>query len=417
MKVINQNSTRVILADDAKFKSFKIIVSFHTPLGEEYATLNALLLNVLKTSCKKYPSKEKLALALDELYGAQLESFTQKTGGHLLPSLSLDFVSSKYAGEDQLKNAFDLLNEIVFYPDTMNGIFKNDIFEIEKENLIRDIQSLFNDKRVYALQQCLKYTCGDDPYGAGTKGSIEICRNITAERLVSHYDYILTKCNSTIVVVGDFDIDEAEKLSSEFSKKVGSGENIKSSILPKREKAQYINETSEITQGKLVMSFTTDIGEDKKRQAESVLNGIFGGTVSSKLFNVVREKMSLCYYASSRFDKYKGLIIAQCGIDCGNYDKTVKAVIEQMLAVQDGSFTDEEFNNTVSSLTSSSQMVADSLSDLVTFYHNQATSDEVLTPSELIDKYNSVTREQVIELAALIKLNTVYFLCGEKEGN
>ena len=416
MKIVNRNSTRLIMADDNKFKSFKMVISFHTPLGEEYATLNSLLINILKSSCEKYPSKEELSLALDGMYGAQVASVAQKAGGHLLPSLTFDFVSSKYADENQLKNAFDLASELLFRPNLENGTFRNDIIEIERENLIRDIQSLINDKRLYALEQCVKHTCGDDEYGKSSRGNIDICRRITARELYSHYEYMINNCNTSVIIAGDFDISEAEKLSYEFSQKVGHGEKINSEILSEREEVQYIKESSEITQGKLVMSFTTGVGESPLYHAETVLNGIFGGTVSSKLFNVVREKMSLCYYASSKFDKHKGIIIAQCGIDCENYEKAVQAVQEQMQAVKNGDFTKEEFDNTVSALVSSAQMATDGLSELVSFYLSQVVSDEILEPSDLIEKFNSVKREQITELARLIKLDTVYFLCGEREG-
>ena len=404
------------MANDSKFKSFRMVISFHTRLGERYATLNSLLINILKSSCERYPSKEELSLALDGMYGAPLAYVSQKTGGNLLPSLIFDFVSSKYAGENQLQNAFDLASELLFKPNLVSGTFQNDVVEIERENLIREIQSVKNDKRLYALEQCVKHTCGDDDYGKSSRGDIDICRHITAQELYSHYEYLINNCNTSVIIAGDFDVTEAEKLAFEFSQKVGKGEKIKSEILPERNETQYIKELSEITQGKLVMSFTTGIGEGALRHAETVLNGIFGGTVSSKLFNVVREKMSLCYYASSRFDKHKGMIIAQCGIDCENYEKTVEAVKEQMQAVKNGDFTEEEFDNTVAALVSNAQMVTDNLSDLVSFYLSQTTSDEILEPSDLIEKINSVKREQIAELARLIKLDTVYFLCGEKEG-
>ena len=133
MKIVKNNSTKLIMVNDEKFKSFRIVVSFHTPLGDEYATQNTLLFNVLKTSCAKYPSKESLSLALDGLYGAQLYDASQKTGGHLLPSLVLDMVSSKYSDSSQLKNAFDILCELLFKPDLENGTFKDGVVELERD--------------------------------------------------------------------------------------------------------------------------------------------------------------------------------------------------------------------------------------------------------------------------------------------
>ena len=141
---------------------------------------------------------------------------------------------------------------------------------------------------------------------------------------------------------------------------------------------------------------------------ESVMNAVFGGGVSSKLFNVVREKMSLCYYASSYVDKYKGLVLAQAGIDFDKYEKTVEAINMQLADVQKGNFTDTEFDNTVDELSDDPDL-------LLGFYVNALSNDEIVTPEELREKYLSVNREQIIERARLMKEETVFFLCAPEE--
>ena len=416
MKVKRIGNIRLLSVPDNKFKNFKIAISFETPQGKEYATLNSLLFKVLAAGCEKYPTKKDINLALKKLYGSSMVSGSSRVKFSLCPTIEFDALSDRYCGENLLKSIFELLSEIIFKPLLKDGGFDGGVFNREKSVLSSEIAGLINDKRKYAVSRCLEITCGADPYGAPPNGDLDVLRDITPKRLYEHYEHLIGNTAVTIAAVGSFDEKALEDEVQTLQNKFGAGDISDGDILENLGKDEKITEESDITQGKLTMAFSTGVGTRGDFIGETVLNGLFGGGVSSKLFNVVREKMSLCYYASSVYYKYKGIILAQAGIDFGNFEKTAEAIKAQLVDIQNGSFTDEELENVKVGLVNSALAAPDDIDLLSAFYGAAVFDAEILSPTELAQKYMSVTREQIIELSRLIKLETTYFLCGGKEG-
>ena len=416
MKIKRIGNIGLLSVPDNKFKNFKVAFSFATPQGKEYATKNSLLLKVLLSGCEKYPTKKDINIALKKLYGSSLTAENLKVGFNLCPTVEVDALCDKYCGENLLAKVFEFVSEILLKPLVKNNAFDYKTVEREKNVLASDIAGIINDKRKYALSKCLEITCGDDPYGAQSAGDLEVLKTITPESLYEHYGYIIKNTAVTVTAVGNFDgealIKETENLQKYFgSGEIGDGDILKSSGAPKE-----IKEESDITQGKLVMSFTTGVGFSGDYTGETVLNGLFGGGVSSKLFNIVREKMSLCYYASSAYYKHKGLILAQAGIDFENYEKTAKAIAEQLSDIQNGKFTGEELENVKAGLINNALSSADDIDLLLSYYCRRIFDGVILSLEESAEGYRKVKREQIIDLSRLIKLETTYFLCGGGAG-
>ena len=416
MEIKKIGNIRLLSVHDDKFKNFKLAVSFATPLGKEYATKNSLLLKVLLSGCEKYPTKKDINLALKKLYGSSMTAECLKVKYNLCPTIEIDALSDRYCGEELLSKVFEFISEIILKPLRSGNAFDERIVERERGVLASDIAGIINDKRRYALLKCLEITCGDDPYGAPATGDLKVLDGITPQSLYKHYEYILKNTAVTITAVGSFNESSLRKETEKLEKSFGIGE-IPDGALLKGGAPKEVKEKSDITQGKLVMSFTTDVGESGDFIGETVLNGLFGGGVSSKLFNVVREKMSLCYYASSLYNKNKGFILAQAGIDFENYEKTAKAIKAQLLDIQNGNFTDEEFENVKKGLVNGTLLLADDIDLLLSFYCKAVFDNEILSPVELAEKYFSVKREQIVNLSRLIKLETTYFLCGGGVGS
>lgn len=415
--MLKQNgNNKILFVQDEKFKNFKFILSFKTPLDKKTATLNALLVKVLLDGCEKYPTKKEISTELKKLYGASLSANCVKKEFSLCPTFEFDCISEKFSEENIISKALKMFKEILLCPLLQDGAFKSDYVEREKKVLINDIEGAQNDKRRYAARRCLEICCGDNPYGVFELGDTEICRTITPKQLYEHYKYIISSCAYSAVAVGNFAPDkmkvEAEKLFAEL----GSGENFAGEAIVSKGKKEIVKEPCDITQGKLSMAFVTGEINSSERYAWQVLNGLFGGGVSSKLFNNVREKMSLCYYASSTFYRNIGVILANAGIDFENFEKTADAVAEQLSDITKGEFTDTEFENVKTGISNNLKMAGDDIDTLANYYVFALETDEVIPPEEKAEKINLVKRELVEKLSRQIKLETVYFLCGREEG-
>ena len=136
----------------------------------------------------------------------------------------------------------------------------------------------------------------------------------------------------------------------------------------------------------------------------------FGGSATSKMFQIVREKYSLAYTASSRFLRHKNSIFIRAGIEIENYEKTVKLIKEQLEDMKKGNFTDEDIENAKTGIIATIKSIPDEQETQVTYYFGQEVAEHKLEFEEYEEQIKSVTKEEIMDLAKKIKVNTVYFL-------
>jgi predicted Zn-dependent peptidase len=144
-----------------------------------------------------------------------------------------------------------------------------------------------------------------------------------------------------------------------------------------------------------------------------VATDIFGGGPYSKLFSVVREKLSLCYYCSASAVRNKGFIMVDCGLEAENAQKAKDEILAQLNLVKVGDFSDFEFESSIKSIVGSLQTYQDSLGSLDVWYALKIHNDSLYAPEEIAQRVREITREEVVSAAKGITLNTVYYLLPE----
>ena len=106
----------------------------------------------------------------------------------------------------------------------------------------------------------------------------------------------------------------------------------------------------------------------QERMLFQLVNAVLGGTVSSKLFLNVREKMSLCYYCSSAFSWASGALFIDSGVEPDNMDRAEEAIQAQLDAICQGDVTEEELSHAKLAMRNSLRSVADSLPAVENWY-------------------------------------------------
>jgi len=146
-----------------------------------------------------------------------------------------------------------------------------------------------------------------------------------------------------------------------------------------------------------------------------VMCDIFGGGPYSRLFSIVREKMSLCYYCSAASVRYKGLITVDSGVEFANAQKAEEEILNQLEIMKKGEFSDFEFESSIKSIRDSLSSYNDSQGALDLWYALKINNQNVYSPEDIAEKIGKITREDVIYAAKGVKLHTVYKLLP-KEG-
>lgn len=403
----------------SKFKSCTLAVQFLLPLEAQSASLNALVPMVLRRGTAEHPDLETLSAALDELYGGSLEPTVRKKGETQCVGFTGSFLDDAYTleGEPVLEPAAALLAELLLKPYTVDGAFCPDYTAQEKANLIDRIRSQINDKRQYAQNRVVEEMCAGEPFGVDKLGSEATAEQITAQSLWERYQQLLEGAQIELYYCGSA---QPERVQAAFAPLVDALPQSGRRQAPARpvkklppQQPRLVEEALDVTQGKLVMGLRTGIDAgDVEYPALTLLNAIYGGTTTSKLFMNVREKLSLCYYASSGLMKYKDVMLVSSGVEFDKVEQAKGEILAQLQACKHGDFTENELEWARRSVVSTLMTTLDGQGRLEDYWLGQAAAGLTESPEQLAKRVEDVTRDQVVAAAKRLTPDTIYFLKG-----
>ena len=406
------------------FKTNMASVIITVPLTRENVTKNALLVSMLRCGTSNLQTQAEISKALENLYGTGFECGVDKYGDNQILRFYMDSINDKYAlnGEKILENMLNILLDIVFNPVLENGKFKEEFLKIEKENLAKIIKSKIDDKDLYAYETCISKMYGENGFGLHKYGFIEELDAINVENLTEYYQNLIQNSKIDIFVSGEYDEQDIENILS-------SNENIKN-LKPRIENYVLNNEFTEVkqipqtvnnvieemdvTQGKLVIGMDITSNVEKLQYKTAIYNVILGSGANSLLFQNVREKESLAYSIRSNYVKQKANIFIRAGIEIPNYEKAVKLIKDQLDIMKNGEFTDEDLKSAKEYMIAGIKAIEMEQDTGIVYYIGQEISKTNSTIDEYLKNIESVSREDVIDIAKNVHINTIYFLKGGK---
>ena len=172
----------------------------------------------------------------------------------------------------------------------------------------------------------------------------------------------------------------------------------------------------DVSQGKLALGFRAG-GQscwEEDYPAFTLCNAIFGGTTLSKLFMNVREKLSLCYYASSVTEPRKGIVMVSSGIEFDKYQTARDEILAQLEAIRRGEIEPWELEGSRRALIGAYRATLDDQGRQEEFWLGQSVAGLEDGPEELARQLEDVTLEQVARSARRFQLDTIYFLKGKE---
>ena len=404
-----------------KFKTALISISMLSQLCRENASLNALVPFVLRRGTVKYSDMEKISCRLDELYGAEIEPIVRRVGEIQAVGFVASFPEGKYLpeGENVLGGVCSLLGEMLLSPVTHGGLFLPQYVDSERDKLVDIIRSRINDKRGYAVVRCMEEMCCYEDFAVGRFGSAEDCENINYKKLTKHYHNLIRNSPVEIFYCGKDDIDTVSSQLTEALITMPRGEidyDIGTDVRMNAVEAEprYYEEKLDVTQGKLVLGYRLgECMENPDKAAIIVFNAVFGSGVTSKLFVNVREKLSLCYYASSMTDSRKGIMIISSGIEFENFEAAKAEILHQLDEVKNGNITDDELKFAKAGLISECTAMLDAPGELESYTFGRTLDGDDCSPEEYAECIRNVTKEDVIKIANSVECDLIYFLKGE----
>ena len=400
---------------DKRFKTAQLTVALLLPLCEDTVEPYALLPRVLIRGCAAYPDFTALNRRLNQLYGASVSGEVARIGETQALVLSAECTGDRYAinGEALTAACAELLLEMLFRPALENGMFRQEDVVTERRCLAEEIRAEINEKRWYARRQAERLLCPNEAYGIGRYGCAEKVEKLTPECLTEAWKTVLKTASVQLILQADRPLPEIETAFYEAFSAVGDRKPCKCetdicTVLPEFRRQV---ERMEVGQSKLVMGFRAGCAEPQQGVAAvRLMNALLGGTASSLLFRNVREKLSLCYYCSSIYDRMKGVLFIQSGVDEPNVERAEKEILLQLDAIRNGDFTDEDLEAARRSLVQSFEAVGDSQGAKAAWFVSQAVLDNPETPEQACAAVEAVTRDEVITAAKKVRYECAYLL-------
>ena len=404
------------------FKTNMASVIITVPLTRENVTKNALIVSMLRCGNANLKTQTEISKALENLYGAGFECGVDKYGDNQILRFYIDSINDKFAlnNEKILENSLKILLDIVFNPILENGKFKEEYLKVEKDNLSKIIKSKSDDKDLYAYETCISKMYGEKGFGLYKFGFAEDLDSINTDNLTEYYQNLIQNSKVDIFVSGEYNEQNVENILSNNENIKNLRPRIENYILNNeytevKENVENVNniiEEMEVKQGKLVIGMDVVSNVEKVQYKTAIYNVILGSGANSLLFQNVREKESLAYSIRSGYVKQKANIFIRAGIEIPNYEKAVKLIKDQLEILRNGEFSEEDLMAAKEYIKAGINAIETEQDTGIVYYIGQEISKTNTTIEEYLRNIEDVTREDVIEIAKNVHINTIYFLKG-----
>ena len=400
-----------------KFKTNKIKVRFSAPMSEKTIAGRVLTASMLETSNALYPTSQAFREKLANLYGANYSTSLSRRGLVHYLDINLSFVRDQFLSRKNMlaDEILDFLKASLFFPLSNGQAFDTKTFEIEKRNVLTDLEAEIENHFYHAHRELNNLFYDLPEMRIPRVATIELVEKETAETSFAAFQQMLNQDQIDFFFIGDFnEIAVREKIQEfQFSEREQplqlSYQQNYSNIT--REKLEQRDVNQSIVE--LAYHFSSQYG-DRSHLPLIVLNGLLGGFAHSKLFVNVREKESLAYTISSNFDIFSGLMRIYAGIDRANRTKTIALINRQILDLKRGHFTDEELEQTKNMLKNSILLAQDRQNTLIErAYMSSVLGKKFLSLEAWLKALENVSKADLIEAAQQLKLQAIYFMEGK----
>lgn len=402
-----------------KFKTITISICFRREVKEEEFGFRNILKEVLLNSNNNYKEEIELIKETESLYDLKLFSSSSRIGNYTNLAIKTRFLNEKYTEKGMNEESIKFLLDIIFNPNVSNGSFKEEVVEVAKNKLLKQKESIKDDKVKYSILNLLSHF-KEMPYSYDPYGKKEDIEKINGKNLYEYYEDIIKNDIVDIFVVGDVD---TKKLKEIFK------DNVKLNTFHKREDNLIVKEltpvkrikkyvlTEETNQAQLILLFNiNNITDFERKYVLLVYNEMLGGSSNSILFDTVREKNSYAYYINSCAKLYDNLFIIFSGIENGSEDEVLKLIRKTIDNVSKGKIEKDDIEEAKRNIISGIIASMDSPIGIINtcFARELVDSDDAETR---IEKIKQVKENDIVELSKKIKLNSVLTLKGDNNGN
>jgi predicted Zn-dependent peptidase len=351
----------------------------------------------------------------ESLYALKLFNSSYRLGNIINNDFNIVVLNDKYAEKGLLKDTIEFLKEVLFNPNVEDNKFDEESFKVIYNDMLSIIETFKENPRRYASLRTLELTDNTKPFSYNLKGYLEDLKKITRENLYEYYKKFINN-KVDIYIIGNIDFKETEKLFRDNYNFECKTKEFKNPIVSwnKNKKQEFI-EKDNTNQSKLSISCYIDgLTEFERKYVLNIYNSILGGSPDSKFFKNIREKHSLCYYASTGVYKLDNLLFISSGISKDNYKKVLELIEKEMNDIKKGIFTEEDISKAKKGYLKGLEEIEDNPNQIIASYYAEYRLN--IDPLEKRKtEIMKVTKEDIINLSKKISIDTIFLLGGDRK--
>jgi predicted Zn-dependent peptidase len=351
--------------------------------SDDQAGLSHLLEHLLFKGTANYESIE-----IDQIFdamGAELNAGTGKETTSVFARVI----------DAHLADAFDVMAEMVFRPSLTD-------IDSEREVILEEIAMYEDDPQEKVFDLLGEATFGDDPLGRAIIGRTAVISDTPAAAIASFHAERYVPSNVVIAAAGAVDHDELVALTTERVPAQAAGgrpalDPVRSPGGPRRRFERKDTEQFHVCLGATGIS-----RHDDRRFALRVLDTIFGGTSSSRLFQEVRERRGLAYAVYSFTSAYQdtGQIGLYVGTRGENLAQALGVVGSEVANFMVQPATPEELHRAKENLKGRVVLALESTGARMNRLGSEVLAGEELIPiDEVVRQIDAVTHDDLVALA------------------
>lgn len=399
------------------FRTNHLTFRFSTERQLKTIARRSLVAQMLATANQSYPTTRDFREQLANLYGASFSTSISTRGLMHIVDIDITFINNKLAlqDEDILEEILTLLSAVLFQPLISLEKYQSQTFQLEQKNLIRYMEA-DNEDPFYTSNLGLQELYYDNEEMQLSKyGTIDLVAKENAFTAYQEFQRMLREDKIDIFIVGQFNDYQAIRYFTQLPLPDRTVQ------LPKYYKQDFSNIIREKVVAKQNNQSILQLGYhlpvyygDKNYYALLVADGILGSFSHSKLFTVIREQESLAYSIGSRFDCFSGFFKIYAGIDKTSRNKVLKLINTQLNHLKSGRFSSQLIKQTKQMLISNAKASLDNPKALIEQeYSRSIYQTELQSLETFVENIVNVSKQDIISVISLIKLQAIYFLEGE----
>ena len=317
--------------------------------------------------------------------------------------------------------SYPLLALDVLCDMTQNCVFDENEIEKERDVVKNEILSVEDDFEESAYEAASGVLWQNHNLGNNISGSVEEVSSITRAQIIDFYEKNIASGELVVCVAGNFVEDDFVSRLEKLGEHKRAGESVLLSRFSGEKpswKSGVFSKKSDFLQKQLFVLYEAKCPSSEKEYfSQVVLNAVLGDTMSSRLFQSLREKSGLCYNVYSFISLYEdvGVLGAYLSAEKSKVKKAYSALTAQIENLLQNPPDDDELDFAKEHLCGEEIMgEPDMEAHLKRLYRNYAMGFPQRSADETISLIRSINANDVKEAISAIFKNPFIFLYGSK---